>query len=896
MFNALAGLLVSLTTIISLLGGVVISIYNIRAQSQVAQAVSSEVSGIQFTINDIGLQTLTYNGQNYLSGPATKNGIGSVVIGSALFRSPDGIEKPYGYLPNTLGDLNVVNALRSTSTNPFAYKHIYRQGEEESITLQVSWVTQDSRTLKIDIDITNNDATDSLARVAIPHLLPLVLPGVPLQPHTNSSQSANPLNSGYPTLFVNNTWGSVAYWMGDYSSNANLYSNVNQKNFAPIVNSYSSNKSGYKEDVILPGQTKRYTVFMRFGSSEETAASLAPEPLALVRQAYPYIVRWSDRRPIGWWFISEGTQRSNINPRGYLWDATLNVSSSTIFKDRVLRKADEIITRFNAMDPRPQGILVWDLEGQEFNHAFTYIGYPNKLPQIAPEMDAVADELFKKFTNAGYVVGMTLRPQKFGTGNELPRTCNFDAKISTLSDIFVKLNEPFRLRGFVCSATNIWTNAGQNWPGTQTFINDDDEILELLRSKISYARNRWGAKIFYVDSTGYGGGSVISFTVFRKLQQEFPDILLFPENEDISYFGASAPYNQVNMGSADTWSRVKEVYPEAFSLIQAINDVNYADPVMYNTMVQSVKNGNILLIDAWYDGPNNKNILKIYRDALITDSSTRTPHVVQPILPIQNQNITNVQPSTHLSLSTSYISFAPITLTLVGNNPAYILKGTQYFDPGVQVSGSTDYLFNIKANINGKDVGTINDIQLNTQVIGTSTIIYSVTDSQGKVGQITRNVVVQDNVTPTQTQQIVQSLPSVVVPFISRTISIGSKGTDVIDLQKFLITKGYLSTDTSPLGYYGNATREAVKKYQCKTMKLCTGDESTTGYGVVGQKTRALINTSSANGSTGASSITTSPSLSNSAEDSRIKALMEQIASLVRLVASLQEQLAKLRR
>jgi hypothetical protein len=141
-----------------------------------------------------------------------------------------------------------------------------------------------------------------------------------------------------------------------------------------------------------------------------------------------------------------------------------------------------------------------------------------------------------------------------------------------------------------------------------------------------------------------------------------------------------------------------------------------------------------------------------------------------------------------------------------------------------------------------------------------------------------------------------QNVPLTVV--LNRTLSVGSEGTDVTNLQKFLISKGYLPADTSPLGYFGPATREAVKKYQCSAANICSGDESTTGYGMAGQKTRALINASSGASSSGTSFLTTlTPiSSSNSTEDSRIKALMEQIASLVKLVASLQDQLAKLKR
>ncbi len=86
------------------------------------------------------------------------------------------------------------------------------------------------------------------------------------------------------------------------------------------------------------------------------------------------------------------------------------------------------------------------------------------------------------------------------------------------------------------------------------------------------------------------------------------------------------------------------------------------------------------------------------------------------------------------------------------------------------------------------------------------------------------------------------STPTVNVPKpnLTRTIYIGARGSDVTDLQNFLISLGYLQSGLNT-GYYGPATREAVQKYQCNYMQICSGSEETTGYGMVGQRTRASI-------------------------------------------------------
>ena len=63
-------------------------------------------------------------------------------------------------------------------------------------------------------------------------------------------------------------------------------------------------------------------------------------------------------------------------------------------------------------DVAAQGMILWDPEGQEMPHAISYLGDPRIIPQAAPEMDAVADEFFRKFRAAGLKVGVCIRPSR----------------------------------------------------------------------------------------------------------------------------------------------------------------------------------------------------------------------------------------------------------------------------------------------------------------------------------------------------------------------------------------------------------------------------------------------------------------------------------------------------
>ncbi|MBI4090811.1 MAG: peptidoglycan-binding protein [Candidatus Komeilibacteria bacterium] len=77
-------------------------------------------------------------------------------------------------------------------------------------------------------------------------------------------------------------------------------------------------------------------------------------------------------------------------------------------------------------------------------------------------------------------------------------------------------------------------------------------------------------------------------------------------------------------------------------------------------------------------------------------------------------------------------------------------------------------------------------------------------------------------------------------PNLYRNLAFGSRGTDVGELQSFLITKGDLATSNNT-GYFGRLTEAAVKKFQCREMQICTGSTASNGYGVVGPRTRAAI-------------------------------------------------------
>ena len=68
----------------------------------------------------------------------------------------------------------------------------------------------------------------------------------------------------------------------------------------------------------------------------------------------------------------------------------------------------------------------------------------------------------------------------------------------------------------------------------------------------------------------------------------------------------------------------------------------------------------------------------------------------------------------------------------------------------------------------------------------------------------------------------------------------GSRHPEVKLLQDFLIAEGFLAPNNNT-GFFGQLTEAAVKVYQCKMAIICVGTFTTSGWGVVGPKTRARL-------------------------------------------------------
>jgi hypothetical protein len=211
-----------------------------------------------------------------------------------------------------------------------------------------------------------------------------------------------------------------------------------------------------------------------------------------------------------------------------------------------------------------QGMILWDVEGEEFRHAITYVGDPRMLPSLAPEMDKFADEFFAKFRDAGFRVGICVRPQLF-TRNR----------------------------------------------GQEPRQGESADPAKVLIDKIAYARKRWDATLFYIDSNG-DPNRPLDPEVFRKVVAEFPDVLLVPEHSTFRYFAYTAPLHDMRKAEAGTPAQVRLLYPKAFTIINTIDG-----PIeqRFEELVEAVSKGDVMLYRSWYKDPAHAKLKSVYHAA-----------------------------------------------------------------------------------------------------------------------------------------------------------------------------------------------------------------------------------------------------------------------------------------
>jgi hypothetical protein len=326
------------------------------------------------------------------------------------------------------------------------------------------------------------------------------------------------------------------------------------------------------------GGTDSAHVVIRFRDAADSALTVAADGYGAFGRANPLQYQWTDRRPIGTFFVAESAKGWPTNPNGWFNDPQVDVTTPAgrqAFAARLLTMVDTAIGILKEADA--QGVIWWDVEGARNPHPITYIGDPRVLDPKHPQHDKYAPELntevtlngrtlpvvdacFAKFRAAGLQVGITIRPQEL-----------------------------------------IWkgTAPEQKWVNTP-----NEQILP----KVTFAKERWGCRLFYVDSV------VDWYAVwwYNAAVKKYPDILMLPEWARTRTFSNAAPFSYTRFTG---WTRgapaeVKACWPNAFC---CMSNVDYTNPAQRVDALAAVQAGNVLLFNCWYASDELKKIKAIYQ-------------------------------------------------------------------------------------------------------------------------------------------------------------------------------------------------------------------------------------------------------------------------------------------
>jgi hypothetical protein len=385
-----------------------------------------------------------------------------------------------------------------------------------------------------------------------------------------------------------------------------------------LVSSYPNQYSAINRP-IPPGGSDQFPIVLRFGPPGSTEETLAPDIYQSFAAAFPMTLNWPDRRPIGALFLSSAAEGWPTNPRGWLLDPTIDVftpAGIANLQAGILAYADNSIAILKSMNA--QGMVTWDIEGQQFPDPTSYVGDPTQFLTTAPEMAGIADAYFQKFIAAGLRVGVCIRPQQF-----------------------------------VLSPDG--TSA------TQNFVTDP---TQLLMNKVAYAVNRWGASLFYVDSNvNLTDPNPIPASIFKTLQAAFPNVLFLPEHSNMQYYAYTAPYKQLNQGNTSTPPDVRTAYPNSFTVIYTADGPITQD---FNSLVTAVSAGDVLLFRGWFADPQNAQDQSIYQQA--SPSLRHLPPTVSFASPANVSTVSGSIAMLASATASGTASIASVQFQVDGNN------------------------------------------------------------------------------------------------------------------------------------------------------------------------------------------------------------------------------------
>jgi hypothetical protein len=407
-------------------------------------------------------------------------------------------------------------------------------------------------------------------------------------PDTNSQLYAG-LNTNSDTS-TNNDW---TMWVGTAPEQS-------QNSSWPVFNT-----------PVAPGGTDNFEVSLRFGPAGTDPYKLATDVEQAWATVFPDQVNWPDRRPIGQLNLTSSPAAGVLypdNPEGWLNDSsTINVTTQAglnNFAPQLLTWAENALAVLQA--DNAQGMITWDIEGQTWPQATSYIGDPslafNTTIQNAVSVtynggttyttttpmgyiytgpgalynpttgaaESLADQYFQIFSSAGLRVGVTIRPTVIQFVNGVPEQ--------------------------------------EAPPAGETEAN-------VLATKMEYAYGMWGCTLFYLDSnSGYDNDQLEA--AMQQFNAVYPNVnaLIMPEHSTTGTYAYAAPYGQVvTYGFTGTPELAYLTYPNAFSVIYIANATSSVLNPLLPAIEKSVARGDTILFRGWFADSYNTTMEQIFQ-------------------------------------------------------------------------------------------------------------------------------------------------------------------------------------------------------------------------------------------------------------------------------------------
>jgi hypothetical protein len=555
----------------------------VRLSILITLAVAARAAGLEVAFDGTGLQQIRYNG---------------VVLEDLSQNPSDAFHiwhmKSTDLQGNTLGagQYGWGEANNGRSWNPATHTWTYSFAWG-SISVRFS---QSGDTLNMDVTETNNGDSGIVFDGATIYPFVLHFPQLP-KGFGDSSYPQLAYNTNAPSVTLADFGaGEVAAVFADPSKP--LYSGFEPagggNNYFPIISSTSLDSLApfqpHYDRPLQPGQSDEFTVSLRFGSSGAAVSELASDAYRNWARVWPATLHWSDRRVLGTVYLASSPQGDPSRPAGYpnnprrfYNDPSLDVvtpAGLAAFQNRILQQAWSNVQNLQRLNA--QGVITWDIEGEQFPQSTSYACAPDEIAQLAPEMESVIsdsaspyygqkldDVYFKIMRDAGFRVGVCVRPQRF-----------------TLYD---------------------------DGSAQQVVLPDSETAREMIR-KIRYAHDRWGATLFYVDSNVDRNGATLDAGILAQVAAAFPDSLIMPEHSTPQYYASTAPFlSFLFHGDLGTPADVYNYYPQAFS----VNLVNDVDAGRLNESIfqltDSIHHGDILMVHGDYWQDNNPTVVQMYQ-------------------------------------------------------------------------------------------------------------------------------------------------------------------------------------------------------------------------------------------------------------------------------------------